>query len=373
MKEITTKLSASANVIQVLGDQLISNDSVALIELIKNSYDAGATEVEIEFKGALKEGSGEIIIKDNGNGMDLKTIKEAWMVIATNFKKIEKKRTSRKRSILGEKGIGRFSASKLAKKLVMITSSKNDEEICVQFDWELFTDINKMLDDFEIVIQIGKPNKFLSQAGTILKLVGLCSDWNKSKVNKITNNLTRLINPVKPIEDFQINIKFSDNEYKEFNGILKPPKSIENPLYKMKGSVDKSGKINFEFSTIKNIPSDRKFLKKEVKQLKFKKTIPFDFEFRVWNLSSSSIKELSHALKVPMKTIREDIKFVAGISLYRDNFRILPYGEPNDDWLRLDLRRVNYPTFRLSNNQIVGTVTFQEIDATLLKDQSNRQ
>ncbi len=211
MKEIKTKLRTSANVIRVLGDQLISNESVALIELIKNSYDARATEVNIEFKGPLKENEGEIIIEDNGIGMDLKTINEAWMIVATNFKKIEKQK---KRNVvfLGEKGIGRFSAAKLAKKLIMITKTRSsNEEIEVEFDWEEFTGLQKMLDDLEIIIKIKKPQIFKNSSGTKLKLVGLTHDWNKVKVRRVVNNISRLINPVKPVDDFKVLLKF-DNE-----------------------------------------------------------------------------------------------------------------------------------------------------------------
>ena len=63
----------------------------------------------------------------------------------------------------------------------------------------------------------------------------------------------------------------------------------------------------------------------------------------------------------------------AGISIYRDGFRVLPYGEPDDDWLRLDMRRVQNPTLRLSNNQVLGYVLISSEGNPKLRDQSNRE
>jgi len=123
MKEGKSQLRPRARIIKTLGEELISNDIVAIIELVKNSFDADSTEVEIIFNEPLKEGKGSIIIKDNGTGMNIETIKEGWMEPATIIKK-NKRKTNKGRNILGEKGIGRFASAKLSKQLEMVTLKK---------------------------------------------------------------------------------------------------------------------------------------------------------------------------------------------------------------------------------------------------------
>ena len=100
---------------------------------------------------------------------------------------------------------------------------------------------------------------------------------------------------------------------------------------------------------------------------------PCSFEFRVWNREDEYIENLAKELRITKRDIKRDLNEAAGISVYRDNFRVLPYGEPKNDWLRLDFRRVQNPTKNLSNNQIVGYVSIALDKNPQLKDQSNRE
>ena len=83
---------------------------------------------------------------------------------------------------------------------------------------------------------------------------------------------------------------------------------------------------------------------------------PFDIELRVWDREAEDLAELVEVSGSTLKDVRRDLDAVAGINVYRDGFRVFPYGEPRNDWLRLDLRRVQKPPVRLSNNQIMGYV-----------------
>ena len=152
----TSILRPRARIIKTIGEELISNDIVAIIELVKNSYDANASVIEISFQGRvidvkegkktkrvlIKQGS-SIVISDDGIGMSLATVKSAWMEPATINKKNAKKSFGDKRRYTGEKGIGRFASAKLAASLKMITKPKDDNEIIVDFNWADFSDDNK--------------------------------------------------------------------------------------------------------------------------------------------------------------------------------------------------------------------------------------
>ena len=100
---------------------------------------------------------------------------------------------------------------------------------------------------------------------------------------------------------------------------------------------------------------------------------PFSIELRVWDRDRDSLSGLAHERGATLADVRRDLDAAAGINIYRDGFRVLPYGEPRNDWLRLDLRRVQNPTMRLSNNQIMGYVLISADKNPQLHDQSNRE
>src|SRR5438874_1908707 len=114
-------LRPRARLLRTLGDELISSETVAVVELVKNSYDADATRVVVRFCPPLAPGQGALEIIDNGHGMSLETIRSTWMEPATLHKRHSTRSEARGRRVLGEKGIGRFAASRLADFLEVTT------------------------------------------------------------------------------------------------------------------------------------------------------------------------------------------------------------------------------------------------------------
>ncbi len=380
----SSKLRPRARIIKTIGDELISNDVVAIIELVKNSYDADASSVKIVFKGHLNKGEGRIVIADNGTGMDLETIKKAWMEPATNFK-ILKRKSGKDRKILGEKGIGRFASAKLADKLVLVTKVKDDNEVKAIFNWADFSNNEKYLDEIDCSWEVREP-KTISKNGTILKLIGLESDWNYDKLRELRIALSRLINPVSPISGFKITLDLPDDKaFDDLRGEIDPPETISKPDYFIKGIMADDGVVKAEYFSRKGNKKDiiTEVVKVKVSKNNAKKNeefrIPtckaFEFEFRVWNREPESLKQLAEELSSEKKIVdlRKDLDEAAGISIYRDGFRVLPYGEPKNDWLRLDARRVNVMSRNLSNSQVIGYVSVSLDRNIELKDQSNRE
>lgn len=377
----TSILRPRARIIKTIGEELISNDIVAIIELVKNSYDANASIISISFEGQvievtegkktkrvlIKRGS-SIIISDDGTGMNLDTVKSAWMEPATINKKNTKRSAGEKRRHTGEKGIGRFASAKLAISLEMITRTEADNEIVVEFNWEDFSDDNKYLDEVKCSWEVRAAEE-IKNNGTTLKLTELNSDWDEEKLRELRIALSRLINPVSPITDFLMDIQLP-MELNDISGWVTSPESLNKPDYYIKGSIDIEGKPNIKYFSKKvgkeevlNIKESDFALREPVR----KPVIgAFTFEFRTWNRDVAETKSA-------LKNIKRDLDELGGISIYRDDFRVLPYGEKKNDWLRLDLRRVNNPTMRLSNNQIVGYVSVSLDDNPDLKDQSNRE
>ncbi len=381
----TSILRPRARLIKTIGEELISDDKVALLELVKNSYDADASIITIKIQGRvviekdgkneikkiIKEG-GSITVYDDGSGMSLATIKEAWMEPATISKKILKSSTQKKRRYTGEKGIGRFASAKLSTELKIISKVSDDNEVVVDFNWKDFDNNDMYLDQVKCKWEVREPIEFIGRNhGTKLILLNLNSDWDEEKIRQFRISLQRLLNPVTPVLDFLISLELP-KIFELYSGTIEPPESLRRPNYSIKGSIDSNGKPSVTYTSKKKgqiILSDFSLLKKDEKFL----TGSFDFDFRVWDLDNESIDELAKETESKRKYIKDALKEIAGISIYRDGFRVLPYGDPKFDWARLDLRRVNNPTLRISNNQIIGFITVELDKNPEFKDQSNRE
>lgn len=375
-----------ARLIKTIGEELISDDKVAIIELVKNSYDAYCTLqnaspiVDITFTGDVKtrvdgelyidKRSASITVYDEGVGMDFDIIQHAWMEPATNFKKLQENQNPNKK-YTGEKGIGRFAAAKLASKLELITKQKDKDEIVVWFDWSNFSNESDYLEDIR-VDWIVRPPQEIQSHGTILKLVDLNESWDKAKIKDLRIALSRLLNPIVPAEDFLINLTLPESM--ELSGLIERPETLNNPNYSIKGRISDSGQPEnvVYYSRAKNV-NEVLHLSNNGFGLKNYTAGAFSFEFKIWNRENAELKMLAKEMGSLVKNVKEDLDELCGISIYRDNIRVLPYGNKNNDWVRLDMRRVNNPTLRLSNNQIVGYISIGVESNPLLKDQSNRE
>lgn len=384
-----------ARLIKTIGEELISNDNVAITELVKNSYDAGSPIVEITFQGEVKEKAGDekkktkstdikekyivskgasIVIYDEGVGMDFETIQKAWMEPATNYKKKEENKNNSKRRFTGEKGIGRFASAKLSSRLELITKQENKDEIVVKFNWNDFSNEESYLDDVKIDWTI-RPAQEIKKCGTILKLKELNEDWDESKISELRVALSRLLNPIVPTDDFLISINLPDGFGKSLSGLIERPETLNRPNYYIKGNVTEDGfpKGIVFYSKMKGQEEVLSLPENLFTTNKSYTVGPFDFEFKIWNRDSDDLLSLASETNSIVKNVKKDLDDLCGISIYRDNIRVLPYGNHNNDWVRLDMRRVNNPTLRLSNNQIVGYISIGLDANPYLKDQSNRE
>ena len=131
---------AKARLISLIGDELISDEPVALVELVKNAYDADATNVSVRFEGSTPGRPTQVFIEDNGIGMDLSTVLSAWMEPATTSKR-KHSHSPGGRPFQGAKGIGRFATARLAESLLLETkAAHSDQAISLLLDWGVFDD-----------------------------------------------------------------------------------------------------------------------------------------------------------------------------------------------------------------------------------------
>ena len=182
-----------ARALAALGRDLVTDDVVAVIELVKNAYDALATHVEVRIR---PEGTAEaapyIEVSDDGHGMDYATIRDVWCVIATPHKQESpvSRIGPRSRHVTGEKGLGRLSAARLGSRLDVTTKSRDSGVLRFSIDWERLLKADD-LDDVVFNVSRLRSDDFDREHGTHIQIGGLASHWNKDKIDDLRKNLAR--------------------------------------------------------------------------------------------------------------------------------------------------------------------------------------
>jgi signal transduction histidine kinase len=388
----TQRLRPKARLIRAIGDQLISSETVAVLELVKNAYDADARCVLVRFVPPLELGAGKVQIIDDGHGMSVETLRGAWMEPATDWKRDRPRSEKFDRRVLGEKGLGRFAAARIADHFYVTSRRKGENsETRVLLDWTEFDHKDRYLDEVQVLWEVTSPKEILPfgpiegvlrradlveagsyDHGTVLSLELLRQAWTPDDFRGLQRALSRLVSPF----DRDISGGFSifieaPKEFGDFSGRVGPPEVFEHPHYLLDGTIQADGSCCLKVGTPTVLQTvEKRFV---LKGERLPTCGAFDIKLRVWNRDSDSVRLLADELRVGVQDVRRDIDAIGGVNIYRDGFRILPYGEYGNDWIGLDSRRVQNPTLRLSNNQVSGYVFISAERNPLLVDQSNRE
>lgn len=402
----THKLRPRARLLRTLGEELISSDTVAIIELVKNAYDADATRVVVRLEGVWTKNAGVIDVIDNGNGMKSEAMQTVFLEPATPSKRGSARTTARfGRRYLGEKGIGRFASARLAHRLEMISRADGELlEAIGEFDWDQFENEALYLDEVEVRCDEGPatafmPNgtaaKILEQAsktkvevshGTWMRMCSAKRPWSHPQIHELSIALSRLVLPDDSPNGFRIFLEIVDRP--EWSRAIEAPDILERPHYTIKANVEADGrcsgtaeihaegrKVAFAGTLVRIGKDDDPTIDlvptvTDAKHVKAVRCGKVSIELRAWD--RNELGNIAEAIDSTLKNVREDLDNYAGISIYRDGFRVLPYGERNDDWARLDMRRVQNPTLRLSQNQVYGAIRITADGNPGLRDMSNR-
>ena len=382
------QLQIHPRVFSALGSDLVTSDIVAVIELVKNSYDAYATTVHVHFGHDESEGV-YLEITDDGCGMSRNILENVWCVIATPYKKENPLigDNTRQRRVSGEKGLGRLSAARLGKKLRMLTEADND--ICweVTVDWHSISQGDNLLDSF-INCELYDGDEIFEFSGTRIQIFDLNEPWNEHKLDELEDNLSRLMSPFSEVNDFRILFSRSGEE-KEQEIEIEAPLFLSKPKYSIRGEADTNGNVSayYEFNPIKEGKSRNCELEmswsKIVESIKGKRGFAFDengakcgtfnFEIRAWDIAPDDTEEISEQFYIQKSKIRAAIRVRKGISVYRDHILVLPKSDSARDWLGLDFRRISRVGSRLSTNQIIGFVSITANHNPKIQDTSDRE
>jgi len=391
-KEIPVRFKPRARLLLQLGDQLIKNESIALVELVKNSYDADANKVDIYMEHVDNAEDGIIIIEDDGYGMDAETVENVWMEPGSDFKS-EKFRNRElspkyKRLPIGEKGIGRFGVHKLGNQIELVTKKDGAKEVFVKIDWTIFNNY-RYLDDVPIkIIEREQPVLFKNGAtGTSITISDLRKEWTRGVARNVKRTITALVSPFESNDSFNAEFDIADKPG-WFEGLLKWDDIKDYALFNFKVTINgsKIKKFDYSFTPWASMPkiSGRKEDKDNAIISKFSELE--DEDGRKFSLNAHEIGDVVFEgyifdrdayvmrLGVSDKTgFKNYLDNNSGIRVFRDGLRVYDYGEPENDWLGLDLRRVNQPTKRLSNNIILGAIYLKRSDSSDLIEKTNRE
>lgn len=374
----------------LLGEQLITDEIAALSELIKNSYDADAKKVRIELKGISNKKISEVVITDNGHGMARSTLLESWLELGTISKvtKPKKKRYSEElhRPYLGEKGLGRLAIHKIGQMTEITTRRKNAKyETSLFLDWSQFKDLKKFLDQVEVEWEENTPTVFVKDnkdfpKGTRIKITELHRDWTRDMVRDMRQFVSTIKSPFSSLKDFDIELIVQDRLVDVHVKTDDMDTIFKTANYYFEADIDKNGSAEMSYSFKSKVYPEwnrTNEYKKDLKQYDAKyfegrdeiECGPFRFVIYCWDLDPKEKKESFDETI----TYAKSVKPLVGIKVFRDGFRVLPYGNPDNDWLSMDRARIGRFQENVSRSQVIGYVEINSRQNPSLVDKSDRE
>ncbi|OQP59666.1 hypothetical protein A3860_36465 [Niastella vici] len=348
----------------ILGRDLITDDFIAVFELVKNSFDAHARQVTIRFEN-IQAGNGKIIIKDDGKGMSYDDLINKWLFVAYSAKKegtedydFDYRSNLNNRVFAGAKGIGRFSCDKLGKQLYLETTKndiKSKTEVLLT-NWEKFEgDLREEFVNIDVLHDTKNRSDFGLKHGTVLVIEELRSEWDRKKYLKLKDSLAKLINPN------------AGNAEEDFKIIIEVPEELEGDMSFSEGYQKVNGEVrNFIFETLglkttkisATISEDGNYLWTEltdggtiIYKIKEKNSFPFllNIEIKLYYLNLSAKQVFARRMGISSN-------HYGHVFLYKNGFRIYPYGEPGEDPLKIDYRKTQGFRRYLGTTDLMGQI-----------------
>lgn len=346
MEQLQFKISSFLK--DLIGRELITDEFVAVFELVKNSFDAHAKKVKVIFEKQYDPQNSRIIIWDDGHGMDKNDLINKWLFVAHSDKrdgtedKDYRDKIKHHRTFAGAKGVGRFSCDRLGRylKLISIKDVPDAKIESLDIDWTSFEeDANKEFVDIKVEYNtLGATGYANFDCGTILEVSGLRDVWDRERIKKLKTSLEKLINPIQGnnVDDFAIEIIAEDellqdskekDEHSKVNGIVK------NIVFERLGlkTTQIEVSITDHGGIITTTLTDRGT---QIYVLKEKNPYAKLYDINI------SLFVLNRAGKINFKKIMgvDSVRY-GSVFIYKNGFRIYPFGEEGDDTLQIDRRK----------------------------------
>ena len=369
--------AADAAIIARLGRELVAKQETALIELVKNSFDADATEVTVKF--LTEQPIPTLEISDNGSGMNKNDLIKGFLRLASDNKVAEPLSPKYKRKRAGRKGIGRFSTHRLGDRLILTTRHKDDST-----GWQL--DVNWA--DFARGAELSSIPVLISEAerdepGTTIRIEHLFDEWSDAAIKRCWRNVLRLQQPypVAPVEqspndDPGFVVKFTrENTLLKDETIVADLQSeiLDHMHAVIEFRVDELGYASWRMSKNRFAPITQW---RPINSYTPEAANPGPYKYlrNAWMRTHYAI--LLHELfpTLAFARVRDELASLGGVRLYRNGFRVVPYGDPDNDWLGFDeLYAKRTFLAPISNRNFFGVVEVSDPDGLMFEEHTSRE
>lgn len=343
MEELNFKVSSGLK--NIIGKELITNEVVAVFELVKNSYDAGSEKVEVEIDLV----SNRIKISDSGIGMSYDDLVNKWLFVAYS----EKQKVDKKKNIyVGAKGIGRFACDRLGRITKIYSKTQSGEKLnFLEIDWSFFE--NSILNEFTSVKvkydSLDDFNELLNQSfGTTIVIDYLSDQWDSSKISRLKDSLSKLISPFTDKNSFDIFLKIISNDIKLQEYSEKISNKILDTIENKTVSIFAEFKNNSVFVELK----DRGEVVYNFTE-KSNKTLLEDIKINIFYLNRSA--KILFKRNMGIDTVN-----YGNIFIYKNNFRVYPFGEEDFDGFGLDKRKTQGYNRYIGSRELIGSIDISD-------------
>lgn len=359
------KIRFATDILRRLGEELNPSVDKGILELVKNAYDADAIHCTIDLENT-DEAGGTLLIADDGAGMTPDEIETGWLVLGRSTKD-QKKRTTLGRIPAGSKGLGRLAALRMGDRALLTTrpGKKKAAEYNLLIDWRDFDQVD-LVDDVELTVEEGRRARD-AKHGTEIRIESVRLRIGRREVKRLARELILLAGP------------FGDDPT-GFKPVLKAPefrdleklvgkRYFDQADYHLVATVDETGTASAKILDWRGavlFATEHADLIAGTGREKFN-CPPLKFDLWTFLLSGESFR----AKSVPVSYVKEWLASFGGVHVYQNGLRVTPYGDPGNDWLDMNLRRVRSPEERPSTNNSIGRVSFEETD-TLLVQKTDR-
>ncbi len=333
---------------------------------------------------AEAEAANEIVIRDTGHGMSKDELDEVYLTIGTRFRRKEREALVQsgrepERPILGEKGLGRLAVMRLGQRVRVETTRKNETHWNVlEIDWSRFShDSDELVGDVLIEAQSGAQKQKPELHGTAIIVRALNANWTKSRLKSFADvEAAKFNSPFDPEKRYRVTLRYNEDVIPllDFDRMIlnnchahvSASFSIENGDPCLRGRVDyrhQKRERAFDLSGATLLSASAAASLDVLRSLG-----PFTMEVFWFNRRLLQKKEVSG------HSIGEIINlWSGGLMVFRDGFRVLPYGDEGDDWLRMDPTAYSSSGFKVNRKQIIGRVSISVLTNPALTDQTNRE
>jgi signal transduction histidine kinase len=386
--EMKRLFKVDARMLLSLGRESIKDHTTALVELIKNSYDADATNVDIEFGSNTPQKGGDFIrITDDGTGMNSKDVDDKWLRIGFSEKRTRTKSAKGRRET-GEKGVGRLSADRLGAVLELRSKAARAPAVAIAVDWDHFdvegTELGAIGVRDLVNAAPSRPHKAQNHpTSTEILIKRLRQDWSEEDLGRLETELSTLVSPRAHPDGFKIWVKGLNR--REFAEVAAA--STQSATLHLAGRFDRNGRLSYELSERPKKKGGARHTLKTGKvnwdQLRGSEALStydagaLEIDLGFFPRTAASLSE-----DLNLSDLRSFLDKNAGIRIYRDGIRVKPYGDPEHpegDWLGLASRKNKNPagrarkSFRVAANQVVGAVYIGRDTNKSLADSAARE